>query len=135
MSSPLGEFVSSRFEELWSDSTTRTLEEFMSLALTIRLGTADLATSHAHFVRLDGDCFVDGSSLLDHLTDHGARRLSLAVGGLRDAIFDMVRLDQHDQARRATVVALFDAKYGSAHDHRVILRLVPRVDAGQPLAH
>ncbi|GLI02822.1 hypothetical protein [Phytohabitans aurantiacus] len=135
MSSPLGEFVSSRFEDLWSESTTRTLEDFMSLRLTIRLGTDNLATSDAHFVRLDGDCFVDGSSLLDHLTDHGARRLSLAVGGLRDAIFDMVRLDQHDPARRATVVALFDAKYGSGHDHRVILRLVPRAADSQPLAH
>lgn len=134
MASPLGEFVAGRFEELWGSPTTRRMEEFMTLALTVRLGTADLATSEAHFVRFGGDCFVDGSSLLDHLTDHGARRLSLttsrplAIGDWSGSTFDMVRLDLHDQSRRATVVALFDAKYGTSHAQGVILRLVPRAD-------
>ncbi|MEJ3746685.1 hypothetical protein WEI85_25780 [Actinomycetes bacterium KLBMP 9797] len=135
MSSPLGEFVASRFEDLWNESTTRRLDDFMTLALTVRLGTADLASSQAHFVRLDGDCFVDGSALLDHLTDHGARQLSLAVAGAREGIFDLARLDQHDPARRATVIALFDAKYGTGHEQHVILRLVPRAAGGAALAH
>jgi hypothetical protein len=134
MSSPLGEFVAGRFEELWNESTTRRLEDFMTLGLTVRLGSDDLASSHAHFVRLEGDCFVDGSALLDHLTDHGARQLSLTVDGVRESVFDLARLDQQDPARRATVIALFDAKYGTDHGRRVILRLVPRV-AGGTLAH
>jgi hypothetical protein len=137
MASPLGEFVAGRFEELWVNPTTRRMDEFMTLSLTVRLGTADLATSEAHFVKLDDDCFVDGSALLDHLTDHGARRLSLAVGG-GGSVFDLVRLDPHDRSRRATVIALFDAKYGSSHAQSVILRLVPRADesgAGRSLAH
>jgi hypothetical protein len=46
----------------------------------------------------------------------------------------MIRLDPQDQSRRATVVALFDAKYGTSHAQSVILRLVPR-PAGPPLAH
>ncbi|GAA4719172.1 hypothetical protein [Phytohabitans rumicis] len=135
MSSPLGEFVASRFEELWSDRTTRRMDEFMTLSVTVRLDAADLATSETHFVRLGEDWFVDGSVLLDHLTDHGARRLSLAVDGGRGSVYDMVRLDPHDQSRRATVIALFDAKYGTSHAHTVILRLVPRGGAGPALAH
>ncbi|GAA4470288.1 hypothetical protein [Phytohabitans houttuyneae] len=138
MSSPLGEFVASRFEELWTDGTTRRMEDFMTLSVTVRLDAAELATSEAHFIRLEEDWFVDGSALLDHLTDHGARRLSLAVGGGPAAVFDLVRLDLHDASRRATVVALFDAKYGTSHDKKVILRLVPRAaqsEAGPPLAH
>jgi hypothetical protein len=135
MSSPLGEFVASRFEELWNDRTTRRMDEFMTLSVTVRLDAADLATSEAHFVRLGEDWFVDGSVLLDHLTEHGARRLSLAVDGGRGSVYDMVRLDPQDQSRRATVIALFDAKYGTSHGHSVILRLVPRGGAGPALAH
>lgn len=138
VSSPLGEFVEGRFEELWSDPTTRRLEEFMTLPVTVQLGARTLATSEAHFVRLDNDCYMDGSALLDHLTDHGARRLSLAtsrpvlIGTWSGSTFDMVRLDTQDRARRSTVVALFDAKYGGNHGRRVILRLVPRhTPAGQ----
>jgi hypothetical protein len=133
MSSPLGDFVASRFEDLWNESTTRRLEDFMTLGLTVRLGTADLASSQAHFIRLDGDCFVDGSALLDHLTDHGARQLTLTVG--QEGAFDLARLDQHDPALRATVIALFDAKYGTGHGRRVILRLVPQATGGTTLAH
>lgn len=132
MSSPLGEFVDDRFEELWNDRTTRRLDEFMTLSVTVSLGDSALATSEAHFVRLDGDCFVDGSSLLNHLTDHGARRLSLStarplvIGAQSGSRFDMVRLDPSDHGRHATVVALFDAKYGTGHGRHVVLRLVPR---------
>ncbi len=148
MDSPLGQFMESRFDELWASSTTRTIEDFMSLALSVRLGDATLATSDAHFVKLDGDCFVDGRALLDHLADHGVHQLSLAtaspleVGQWRGSAFDMVRLDHRDRRRRAAVVELFDLKYGPGHEHSVILRLVPRVpaapgggDGGQALAH
>lgn len=129
MASPLGEFVAGRFEELWNDRTTRRMEEYMALPVTVRLDHAELATSEAHFVRHDDQHFVDGSALLDHLTDHGARRLSLVVGGA-DGLFDLVRLDPGDRGRRATVIALFDAKYGTSHAQTVILRLVPRATGG-----
>jgi len=134
MASPLGEFVAGRFEELWGDRTTRRMDDFMALPVTIRLDRADLATSEAHFVRLGDHQFVDGSALLDHLTDHGARRLSLAVGvgpgSGPGSVFDLVRLDPQDGSHRATVIALFDAKYGTSHAQTVILRLVPREAGG-----
>jgi len=148
MDSPLGQFMESRFDELWSSTTTRTLEDFMALALTVRLGDTALATSEAHFVRLGDDCFVDGRTLLDHLADHGAHQLSVAtarpldVGEWRGSAFGMVRLDHRDRPLRSAVVQLFDAKYGAGHERNVILRLVPQVqpapggsDRGQTLAH
>jgi hypothetical protein len=148
MDSPLGQFMESRFDELWGSSTTRAIDDFMSLALTVQLGDDTLGTGDAHFVKLDGDCFVDGRSLLDHLADHGVHQLSLAtaspleVGQWRGSAFDMVRLDHRDRRHRAAVVELFDIKYGPGHENSVILRLVPRVpatpgggDRGQRLAH
>jgi hypothetical protein len=148
MDSPLGQFMESRFDELWSSTTTRTIDDFMALAVTVRLGDAALATSEAHFVRLGDDCFVDGRSLLDHLADHGAHQLRVAtarpleVGEWRGSSFGMVRLDHRDRPLRAAVVQLFDAKYGPGHERSVILRLVPQVqpapggsERGQTLAH
>lgn len=136
MDSPLGQFMASRFDELWGTSTTRTLDDFMALPLTIRLGDAALATSDAHFVRLGEEFFVDGRTLLDHLADHGVHQLTVAtarpldVGEWRGSAFGMVRVDHRDRRQRTAVVQQFDAKYGPGHEQSVILRLVPLVPAG-----
>jgi hypothetical protein len=134
MDSSLGEFVNTRFEALWTDPSTRRLTEFMRLGITVRLDGADsidLASGEADFVTTDQECYLDGAALLDHLTDHGVRRLRVATqrpvaaAGRLSSAFGMVRLDLNDHARRAGVVALFDAKYGGRHDQAVLLRLVP----------
>jgi hypothetical protein len=137
MSSPLGEFVSSRFDDLWGSASTRAMDDFMNLHVTVRLDEEDLARAETHFVRFGPSCYVDGSAIADHLTDHGALRLSIAtlrpltVGGgdgtVTATTFDMVRVERNDRPRRAEVVAAFDAKYGDSHDQHPILRLVPRV--------
>jgi hypothetical protein len=139
MSSPLGEFVSSRFEDLWGSATTRPMDDFMHLHLTVRLDDEDLTRAETHFIRVGPYCFIDGSAIADHLTDHGALRLSLATmrpltigepqgdGAVLASTFDMVRVERNDRPRRAEVVAVFDAKYGDSHENHPLLRLVPRV--------
>lgn len=138
MSSPLGEFVSSRFEDLWGSGTTRPMDDFMHLHLTLRIDDEELTQAETHFVRVGPFCFIDGTAIVDHLTDHGALRLTLATlrplslgdpedGLITASTFDMVRVERNDRPRRAEVVAAFDAKYGDTHEHHPLLRLVPRV--------
>jgi hypothetical protein len=144
MSSPLGEFVSSRFEDLWGSATTRPMDDFMHLHLTLRIDDEDLTQAETHFVRMGPYCFIDGTAIVDHLTDHGALRLSLATlrpltlgdvgdgpvtasGVVSASNFAMVRVERNDRPRRAEVVSAFDVKYGDSHEHHPLLRLVPRV--------
>jgi hypothetical protein len=146
MSSPLGEFVSSRFDDLWGSASTRPMDDFMHLHLTVRLDDEDLTRAETHFLRLGSSCYIDGSAIVDHLTDHGARRLSLSTlrplavddpegeGTVTANTFDMVRVERNDRPRRAEVVAAFDTKYGDRHEHHPLLRLVPRVAPREPAA-
>ena len=99
----------------------------------------DLTRAETHFVRIGHACFIDGTAIVDHLTDHGALRLSLAtlrplaIGEpdgevpVEASEFAMVRVERNDRPRRTEVVAAFDAKYGDSHEHHPLLRLVPRV--------
>jgi hypothetical protein len=139
MTSPLGEFVSSRFDDLWGSASTRPMDDFMHLHLAVRLDEEDLARAEAHFVRVGQSWFVDGSAIADHLTDHGALRLSVVTlrplsvdddAGVSASAFDLVRVERNDRPRRAEVVAAFDTKYGDSHEHNPILRLVPRAASG-----
>lgn len=140
MSSPLGEFVASRFEDLWGNASTRPLDDFMTLHLTVLLDGEELTRAEAPFVRLGNWCYIDGTAIAEHLIDFGALRLSiatlrpLAVGDWMGSSFDMVRVDPHDRPRQADVVALFDIKYGGTHDHSRILRLVPRPARSEPVS-
>ena len=89
--------------------------------MVIRLADADIGRCEAPFVRYDTHCYVDGTALVDHLTDHGIGRLSVHADG---SLFALVRVAE--EPARATLLDLFDAKYGTApgSEHRLVLRLV-----------
>ncbi|WP_319461349.1 hypothetical protein [Micromonospora sp. RTP1Z1] len=114
--SPLGEFVESRFDELWRHPSTRRLAEYVCLPMALRYDGVVLRSCEVHFVALvDGWC-IDGSPIVDQLTDHGTGPLEvqlsrpLAVDGWSGTRFRLARVDE--DAQRARVFALFDAKYG-----------------------
>ena len=126
VSSPWGEFVRGRFDELWQHESTRGLDEYMALRLVIRLDEADLARCEAPFVRHDTQWYVDGSAFVDHLTDHGIGRLSVRTARLEDGdVFSLLRVSEQEPTR-PELLNLFEAKYGPAPgaDHRLVLRLV-----------
>ncbi|MGH3680645.1 MAG: hypothetical protein ACRDT2_10415 [Natronosporangium sp.] len=128
MASPLGEFVEGRFDELWASNTTRPMDDFMTIGLTVRRGGADLGTSQAHFVRLGTAWYIDRTAISDHVTLHGILQLTihtrqpLIVDGTAGTVFgvEQVAVGQKD------LVAMFDAKYGPGHRATQLFRLAPR---------
>ncbi|PWU48224.1 hypothetical protein DLE60_34490 [Micromonospora globispora] len=138
MGSPLGEFVESRFDELWGHPSTRRLDEYICLPMALRYDGVVLRSCLVHFVVLpDGWC-IDGSPIVDQLTDHGTGPLEvelsrpLVVDGWSGTRFRLARVD--GDAQRARVFALFDVKYGPRRlagpgRARLALRLIPRLEA------
>ncbi|MGC5022300.1 hypothetical protein [Micromonospora sp. DT47] len=137
MASPLGEFVESRFDELWRHPSTRRLDEYVCLPVSLRHDGVVLRSCAVHFVAVaDGWC-IDGSPMVDQLTDHGAGALevevarALAMDGWTGTRFRLARVD--GDAQRARVFALFDAKYGPRRmpgpgRARLALQLIPRLE-------
>ncbi|MFR9775082.1 hypothetical protein ACL02O_03365 [Micromonospora sp. MS34] len=134
MGSPLGEFVESRFDELWWHPSTRPLEEYICLPVTLRHDGVVLRSCVMHFVVTAGGWCIDGSPIVDQLTDFGTGPLEvelsrpLAVNGWSGTRFRLARVD--GDAERARVFALFDAKYGPRRligpgRARLALRLIP----------
>ncbi|WBB68715.1 hypothetical protein [Micromonospora sp. WMMD812] len=137
MASPLGDFVESRFDELWRHPSTRHLDEYVCLPLTVSHGSTVLRSCAVHFVAEGDEWCIDGSPMVDQLTDHGTGPLevrlsrSLAVNGWSGTSFRLVRVDGDEERMR--VLALFDAKYGPRNvtgpgRARIALRLIPTLE-------
>lgn len=139
MGSPLGEFVEGRFDELWRHPSTRRLDEYTSLPVSVRHGRTVLRNCDVHFVTVDDECCIDGTPMVDQLTDHGTGPLEvevswpLTVNGWSGTVFRLARVDEDSVPDRARVLALFDAKYGrrtiaGPGRGRLALRLIPRLE-------
>lgn len=134
MSSPLGEFVEGRFQYLWGHPSTRRLDEYVCLPLTVSADDQVLRSCQVDFVFGDDECCIDGSPMVDQLTDHGTGPLlvrlmrPLTIGGWSGTAFRLARVD--GVAERTRVLALFDAKYGPRNlagpgRARLALRMIP----------
>ncbi len=137
LSSPLGEFVQSRFDDLWRHPSTRELIEYVAVPVTVYHRQVPLRSCAVHFVRIKDACFIDGAPMVDQLTDHGTGRLDLATGyplaldGRTASSFQLARVDSDTVPDRATVLDVFDRKYGKRQFDgpgrpRLALRLIPR---------
>ncbi|MGH8931971.1 MAG: hypothetical protein ACRDZO_15450 [Egibacteraceae bacterium] len=117
MDSPWGAFVQGRFEELWQHDSTRRMEEYMHVPVTVRLGAAELLRCDAPFVHWNGELrYIDGSAMVDQLIDHPLGQLTLSTRerlGVPDQPFSLVRVNDHDTPNRAQVLAVFEGKYGA----------------------
>ncbi|WP_200214296.1 hypothetical protein [Micromonospora coerulea] len=115
------------------------MAEYVCLPMALRYDGVVLRSCEVHYVALvDGWC-IDGSPIVDQLTDHGTGPLEvqlsrpLAVDGWAGTRFRLARVD--GDAQRARVFALFDAKYGPRRlagpgRARLALRLIPWRDVG-----
>ncbi|HEX6873611.1 MAG TPA: hypothetical protein VF163_21140 [Micromonosporaceae bacterium] len=133
MSTPIGEFVQNRFDELWSAPSTATLTDATTLQLHLhRDDGTELELCDARFVRLDGTHYVTGPRLLKHVTRYGitSLRARLANGQPHPHRYLLDEADELEASIYHRVVSLFRAKYGLELLHLgatdpVIITLVP----------
>ncbi|GAA4710392.1 hypothetical protein [Phytohabitans rumicis] len=139
LSSPLGDFVQGRFDDLWRHPSTRPLSDYITVPITVFHEDTPLRNCGVHFVIVDGDCFIDGAPMVDQLTDHGTGSLEIVSGnpltidGRLGQTFRLARVDGDSVPDRTAVLGMFDAKYGPRQVDgpgraRLAMRLVPRRD-------
>jgi hypothetical protein len=137
LNSPLGDFVQSRFDELWHHPSTRELGGYVAVPVTVLLGDRALLRCAVHFVRLGDAYVIDGTPMVDQLTDHGTGNLEVVTGyaleldGHSGSSFRLQRVDQDTVPDRDSALRLFDQKYGPRELNgpgraRLAMRLVPR---------
>jgi hypothetical protein len=136
MTTPLGEFVERRFDELWSASMTKDLREILTVRLSIvRSGTTGVERCEARFVEVGGLLYA-GDQVLTRLSSlHGVANLTVAVEDESgtEVLHDLEHYEHIDNEVRARVVTLFKAKYGAdrgATDALLVFALRPRVING-----
>ncbi|HEU4422937.1 MAG TPA: hypothetical protein VFR67_10445 [Pilimelia sp.] len=145
LASPLGDFVQGRFDDLWRHPSTRELDDHMVVPVAVHHRGELLRSCGVPFIHVGGLCFIDGSPMIDQLTDHGSGQLEivttrpLTVGGWSGTVFRLARVDGDSVPDRAGVLALFEAKYGPRQQEgpgraRLALRLVPYPDQVGPAA-
>lgn len=122
----LGQFVGTKFDELWEARSTRWLDQFWSLTLEDELGER----YGTRFVMVDEEVYVSGRKIVE-------RNLRGGIDGLRvwivndNAKGEVARSKAHllaplDQTSPDLAMALdhFNRKYGHTHQD-VILKLSP----------
>jgi hypothetical protein len=104
--SPLGNFVSERFEELWANSTS--LDEYMSMRLMVR-ADGGLREYTPRFVALDGERFIADEHIVAHLAraDDAVRA---AWSHAPDEVYRLAVVPE-DAPLLAALVARFRDKY------------------------
>lgn len=128
VSNPLGEFAQSRFDELWAADTTRGIEDYLTMPVTVRAGGAALTTQRLAFVRDVDAVFIDATPLVAHLVRHGITGMRATVPGGDGSVDEgtavaMTQLATCPAEQRGRVPALFDGKYGAEPSPDVIVRL------------
>jgi hypothetical protein len=117
MNSPIGAFVEARFSELWRDAATVSLDEFMTVRLTL-LGNGRRGEPIAgHYVTVGGAVFVESPGIIAAQALH--REQALRVGNGATA-YDVVVIDPDDTAIRGELVAAFRRKYGKSDLHALV---------------
>ncbi|OLB76466.1 MAG: hypothetical protein AUI14_18680 [Actinobacteria bacterium 13_2_20CM_2_71_6] len=138
LSSPLGEFVQGRFDDLWRHPSTRELTDYVVLPVTVYHEDVPLRSCAVHFVRMEEACFIDGAPMVDQLTDHGTGQLDLVTGyplqldGCTASTFRLARVDSDTVPDRSSVLGVFDRKYGRRQFDgpgrpRLAMRLIPQL--------
>lgn len=129
VSTPLGEFVDDRFDELWETAPVRDLAACLTLRLCLRQGGRDLETCEALYVRSDGEWYIAGADLVRNVARHGLGGLSVVLDRPEAAgeVFAIGEADELAPPVYHRVLELFRAKYGfdgrQDTENRVIFNL------------
>jgi hypothetical protein len=118
LQTPLGQFVESRFDDLWDDSRTRTLERYMLLELRITDPNGESEEFSVDFVQLEDTTFISTRGLGRYL-GHRFADLSVNIDG-GGPTFQLATVDADLQEN---VDLQFRRKYGTDRD--TVVRLVP----------
>lgn len=130
LANPLGEFAESRFDELWSATTTCSLDDYMALPLCI-YSTAAAPTEHLlAFVQHGEEFFVDGSPFWEDPGD-AVGPLTARLGTVdspvrRDGVatsYQLARLELSGNGHAGVISQLFAVKYGDHENHPLIIHL------------
>jgi len=133
MSSPIGQFVQGRFDELWNHPSTRDLADYIAMPITVFRSSEALATCNVDYVRMGSVAVIDATPIMEHLADYGINGLTVATESTLDIErsvselrFSLSRLDHQTMPTRDAVDPLFDEKYGrhEADNHiRLLIKL------------
>ncbi len=122
-SSPLGEFVGDRFDELWRHG--KPLSEFLALSFTILDRGGNQRRFRAPFVHVDGHYYIDDPEVLIELAVHGSDTLRAHLPH-QPAVNYHVDAFAGEPDLRASVTAHYDEKY--ERQARAFVRLRPAPD-------
>ncbi|HEX8629443.1 MAG TPA: hypothetical protein VF755_14860 [Catenuloplanes sp.] len=134
LANPLGEFAESRFDGLWSATTTYPLEHHMTMVLCVHHADRSPAEHRVAFVRTGEEIFVDGDPFIGTMTDHGIGALTVRLGPAENPTrrdgevvsYRLERLANCDPGFVGSVPKLFEGKYGDAgKDGRFVIHLRP----------
>jgi hypothetical protein len=119
--SPLGVFVMERFDELWRQA--KSIEDYLTLRLTIKDGSAGARDYRARFVTADGRYYVADHQVMAHLARCRDRHVEARLAAEPDRTYTVdVVAEESEQASAAR--AMFAEKYDRPEP--AFVRLAPR---------
>ena len=136
-STPLGQFVEARFDELWDAHSTRDLDSFLMMRLRIQHDGQDLEGCDVRFVDDDELCYVTGPNLIRLASRHGVRNLVAILEPIDGPTiaYDLEQYESPDSRSVDRVIVLLRTKYGvdlgGAGETPLVLVLRPRVNVLQ----
>ncbi|MEN3306081.1 MAG: hypothetical protein V7603_2283 [Micromonosporaceae bacterium] len=124
VSNPLGEFAQSRFDELWTADTTRSVEDHMGMLVAIGNAADTVATERVGFVRHLDQIFINVTPFVAHLVKHGIAGLRATLPTADGSpVLPMSQIESCPPDQRRQVAVLFESKYGEPLSPDVIVRL------------
>ena len=128
LANPLGEFAESRFDELWSATTTCSLEDYLALSLCIYYSAAVPTEHRVEFVEHETEIFVDGTPFWDRIADHGTNPLTVRLGTAEEpaprngvvANYQLARVEPSTNGHVDLIPQLFAIKYGGENRPLII---------------
>jgi hypothetical protein len=129
---PLGQFVRSRFDQLWSHPSSRTIQSWMQMRLKAWNGGHPLGVHDVQYIDLQDRLYINADSIKGLLIDHGSPHLEFTNDEPSAVNLNTLLLaDRVHDSSSPTLTELsteFDMKYGPPHSshERIVLELVPR---------
>jgi hypothetical protein len=109
--SPLGEFVEQRFRDLWSHASTKTLDEFMYLRVTLAEDDRMARDFAARYVMLDDTYYLVHTEILAAMARRRAGVLMAYCGDDASQLHELVIVDNSEPNLHESLVNDFIEKY------------------------
>lgn len=127
---PLGQFVRSRFNEIWNLPSNRTIQTWMQLRLEARSGGHHLGVHEVQYIELRDKLYINADPIKGLLIEYGRLRVAFTSneqnGYHENANLLTSRIHDSSLPTLTELLAEFDMKYGSVNslNERVILELI-----------